>query len=273
MRTSTNLTTQNLKLSYALSLAIALLMTVVSLAGLFSQSSLYPSEELRRSFVSNDLVNIFIGLPILLGSMWLTRRGVLIGLLFWPGALFYVAYNYIAYAVAMPFTFQFIIYLLLVFWSLYGAWRLLSGMDSTVIQQRLKGAVPERFAGGVLAGLGTLFFLWRTSLVLSALTGGTTLAKPELGVVVADLLTTPIWVIGGVMLWKRRPFGYLTGAGLLFLGSMLFIGLLVFFILQPFLTEVPFPVSDFVVVLVMGLICFVPFGLFVRGALSSEAGI
>jgi hypothetical protein len=79
-------TTQNLTLSYTFSLAVALLMTGVSLAALLVQSAIYPTEELRRSFVSNDVVNLFIGLPILLGSMWLTRRGKLIGLLFWPGA-------------------------------------------------------------------------------------------------------------------------------------------------------------------------------------------
>lgn len=272
MNNSGVLDTQDLRLSYALSLAIALLMTVTSLAGLLSQSSLYPTEELRQTFVSNDVVNLFIGLPILLGSMWLAKRGILIGLLFWPGALFYIAYNYIAYAVAIPFTFQFLIYLFLVFWSVYATLRLLSNMDPVAIRQKLEGAVPERFAGGVLAGLGTLFFFWRISLIFSGLIGGVTLANPELGVVVADLLITPIWVVGGVMLWRRKAFGYLTGAGLLFLGSMLFIGLLVFFILQPLLTNTPFPVIDFVVVLVMGLICFVPFGLFVRGVLSSEDG-
>jgi O-antigen/teichoic acid export membrane protein len=51
---------------------------------------------------------------------------------------------------------------------------------------------------------------------------------------------------------------------------MLFIGLLVFFILQPFLTDTPFPVTDFVVIAVMGLICFIPFVLFVRGVASKE---
>jgi hypothetical protein len=34
-----------------------------------------------------------IGLPILRGSMGLARRGKLLGLLLWPGALFYVLYH------------------------------------------------------------------------------------------------------------------------------------------------------------------------------------
>ncbi len=260
--------TRPLTAVYVLSLVVALLMAAGSLAGLLFQSAIYPTEELRRSFVSNDVVNLFIGLPILLGSMALARRDKLIGLLFWPGALFYVAYNSIAYAVAMPFTLPFLLYLALVVLSVYTMLGLLSRMDSAVIQQRLKGAAPERFAGGVLAGFGTVFFLWRISLLVQALTGQAALARPELAVAVADLLITPAWVVGGVLLWRRQAFGTVAGVGLLFQASMLFIGLLVFFALQPFLAATPFPVADFVVIFVMGLIFFIPFGLYVRSVLS-----
>jgi O-antigen/teichoic acid export membrane protein len=51
---------------------------------------------------------------------------------------------------------------------------------------------------------------------------------------------------------------------------MLFVALLIFFILQPFLTATPFPVTDFIVIAVMGLVCFIPFGLFVRGVLNAQ---
>ena len=88
---------------------------------------------------------------------------------------------------------------------------------------------------------------------------------PALGVLVADLLTTPVWMAGGVWLWRRHALGYAAGAGLLFQASMLFVGLLVFFILQPFLTAMAFPQQDFLVIFVMGLVCFIPLALFIRG--------
>jgi hypothetical protein len=268
MNTASLPITRHLTLAYGLSLVVALLMSAASLAGLLFQSAVYPTDDLRHSFVPTDVVNLFIGLPILLGSMALARRGRSIGLLFWPGALFFVTYHYIAYTVAMPFTRPFVLYLALVALSVYTLHRLLSSMDSAAIQQRLKGAVSERLAGGVLAGFGVLFFLYNIGLVVQALTGQAALAGSELAVTVADLLTIPVWVIGGVLLWRRQALGYVTGAGLLFQASMLFIGLLVFFVLQPFLTATPFPSEDFVAVLVMGLVCFIPFGLFVRGVLS-----
>jgi len=250
---------------YALTFAVAVLMTAASVAGLLFPDTLYPTEALRHSFVSNDVVNLALGLPLLMGALALTRRGKLLGLLFWPGTLFYVIYNYIAYAVAMPLTWQFVIYLALVGLSAYAIFCLLESIDGATVHARLAGAVPVRFGGGVLVGLGALFFLRAGAALVGALVGRTPLPPAELAVLVADLLTTPLWVIGGVALWRRRTLGYVVGTGLLFQASMLFVALLVFFILQPFIAGAPFPVEDFGVILAMGLVCFAPFGLFLWG--------
>jgi hypothetical protein len=59
----------NLKPIYALSLVIAILMTLASVAGILLRIGIYSTDELVQSFVPNDVVNLFIGLPILLGSM------------------------------------------------------------------------------------------------------------------------------------------------------------------------------------------------------------
>lgn len=273
MNTSQLPVTRNISPSNTLSLLVALLMAVLSLAGVLFQSSVYPIEELRQSFVANDIVNLLIGLPVLLGSIWLARRGKLIGLLFWPGALFYVIYNYLAYTVAMGRTFLFLPSLCLVIVAAYTMVQLLQSMDLTAIQNVLQGVVIDRLAGGVLIGFGTLFFLRSIGQVAGILTGKITLQGAELGVLTADLLATPIWVIGGILLWRRLAWGYGVGMGLLFQASMLFTGLLIFFLLQPFLSTLPFRMEDFVVILVMGLVCFIPFGLFVRGVLSAGGRI
>ena len=260
---------QKLSQAYTLSLIIALLMAVMSLVSLLFQPVIYPGEELRRLFLSNDVVNLCICLPILLGSMALARSGRLIGLLFWPGALFYVTYNYLAYAIATRISWPFLVYLTLVALSIYTIVHLLTGTDLAEVRQALHGTVPERVIGGVLAGFGILFFVMQGAKVVQALTGQAPLTGGDLALVVTDLIIIPTWVVGGILLWRKRAFGYLVGAGLLFQASMLFIGLLVFFLLQPVVAAVPFPAGDFVVILVMGLICFVPFGLFVRGVMRA----
>ena len=261
---------RNLTLTYVLSFIIAILMAAASVAGLMYRAAIYPTDELLRTFVSNDVVNLFIGLPILFGSMWLAWRGKLIGLLFWPGALFFVLYNYIVYVFAMPLNVAFLLHLALVTLSVYTLIGLVASIDGKAVQQRLTGAVPERLAGGVLAGLGLLFFLQVISVIVNALTRQTPITETEVALHTADFLIAPAWVIGGLLLWRRKEFGYVTGLGLLFQASMLFIGLIIFLLLQPFLTTAPFVLVDVVVIFIMGLICFIPFALFVRGVVSNR---
>jgi hypothetical protein len=243
-------------------------MAAASLAGIFFQLNIYTTEAVRRAFFANDLVNLFIGLPILLGSMELAKRDKLIGLLFWPGALFYVTYNYVAYATALISVPQTVFYLALAVLSILTIFQLLSSMDTTAVSARLAGHVPERLGGGILVGLGALFFVQALAQVVVILSGQPAPEGATIPTLVADLVTTPAWIAGGILLWRKRPLGHLCGLGLVFQASMLFIGLLIFFILQPILYAVSFPASDFVVIFVMGLVCFIPFGLFVRGVLS-----
>ena len=258
--------TNRLALLGAASLVVALLMAILSIAGLLFQEAVYPTEELRQSFVANDVVNLLIGLPILLVSMALARRGKLIGLLFWPGALFFVVYNAIAYVFALPAGWPFLLYLLLLALAVYTLIGLVASIDADAVQARLAGKVPERLAGGVLMGLGVLFLLRGIGVIAAATEP---LPRTELAVLVADFLTIPAWILGGALLWRRQALGYVAGVGLLFQASMLFVGLIIFLLLQPILTDAPFAVADVAVVFVMGLVCFVPFGLFTRGLVRS----
>ncbi len=59
------------------------------------------------------------------------------------------------------------------------------------------------------------------------------------------------------------------GTGLLFQANMLFIGPIAILILQPFLIEASFVLTDVVVVFLMGLIFLIPFALFIRGVVKS----
>jgi hypothetical protein len=120
----------------------------------------------------------------------------------------------------------------------------------------------KKLAGGVLAGFGLLFLLRVIGVLAMALFRGTLVAETELAVNVSDFFVSPALLIGGILLWRRRELGYVTGLGLLFQASMLFISLIVFLLLQPFLMGVPFAAGDVIVVFVMGQICFIPFALF-----------
>jgi len=264
------LVSHNLKLGYFFSTLILVTTAVASIAGLLYPNDIYPTDELRRSFLANDVVNLFIGLPILLLSMWLAWRGRLVGLLLWPGAIFYGLYNYLVYLFGMPLNVMFLLYLAVVTLSIYTIIGLVAGIDGEVVKRRLSGRVPERFAGGVLVILGLPFF-WRVIVVIvSALLDQVPIPKTELALLVTDFLISPAWVIGGLLLWRRQALGYVSGTGLLFQASMLFIGAIAVLALQPFLVDTPLLLADIIALIVMGAVCFIPFGLFVRGVVKSS---
>lgn len=266
---STNLpVARNLTAVYVSSLVVALLMTVASVVGLLYPDRIYPTEEMQQSFRANDVVNLALGLPILLGSMWFARRGRLLGLLFWPGALFVAFYNAVAYSFGLPLGAGFMLALAQATLSAYTTAGLVASIDGNAVRERLGKAVPVRVTGGALAGAGFLFLLLAVSMMVNGITGQAPIAEPELGTQVADFFIIPALIIGGVQLWRRKPLGYVTGVGLLFQTSMLFVGLIAFFILQPILTAAPFALTDTIVVALMGLIIFIPFGLLLRGVVS-----
>jgi len=269
---SANTTEPNLPIGSGLvptstfTLLIAILMAAASVFGLFWSHRAYSSQELYRTFVPNDAVNLCVGLPMLVVPLLLARRGSLIGLLCLPGALLFVLYSYLVYLFAVPLNAGFPLYLALVGLSTYTLVSLLAHTDSSAVRELLKGAVHERAAGGILTVLGVLFLVRALVVLVRGVIQHMPVAKTELAVGTSDLLITPAWIICGVLLFRKRTFGYVAGLGPLYQASGLFIGLIVFLFLQPILMGTPFRPTDVAIILVAGSICFVPLTLFVRGA-------
>lgn len=250
---------------YWLSVFIAILVAVSSAAGLLYPKSIYPTEELYQSFLPNDIINLLIGLPVLLVSIWLTRRGKLVGLLFWPGALFYMVYNYLVYLVSMPVNVFYFVFPVLVIGSLVLSIRLLMSLDGAEISQKLTGKVPEKFGGGVMVLFGVGFIARVVMMVINSVTNQVAMPITEVGLHLADVVFSVAFLVGGIQLWRRRIFGYLAGLGLLFQASMLFVGLIGVLLIQPLLIGGDVSWGDIAAVFLMGFVTFIPFGLFVGG--------
>jgi hypothetical protein len=264
--TMTAYLSHDLKPAYLLSLLIAALMGIASGLGLLNPQAIYPSEALRQSFFTNDVVNLAVGLPALLIALWLAWRGRLVGLLFLPGALMFVLYTYLAYIFSMPPGWYYLLLLTLVALSAYTLIGLVAIWELDAIGSRLAGRVPARLTGILLLIFGTFVFLRVFAVVYNATNDPGAVSPADLAVLPADFLISPAWIIGGALLLKNRALGYASGLGLLFQASMLFIGLIAFMLLQPLMTEALFDPAGVLVVAAMSLVCLIPFGLYLRGA-------
>jgi hypothetical protein len=263
--------TRSLTLPFAGSLIVALLVLIATVAGLLYSTALYPTEEMRLLKLPTDLFSLVVGLPLLLGSMWLARRGKLLGLLCWPGVLLYVLYIYLSYAIGVPFSVLFPVYTLLLPMSAYTLIGLVASIDAAAVRQRLAAAVPERVAGGILIVFAILFSLINLANVTAALNRPTVYYLLDYPVWIADFaVVAPAWLIGGVLLWQRKAFGYVAGAALLLLGCMMFVGVVFALALPALYAASPVDVTSIVFILVASLFCFVPLALFARGIVRSE---
>lgn len=251
-----------------LSLAVTALMGIGSVVGLV-RPEVYPVDA-RDAFVPNDAVNLALGVPALLLAAWQGPRGSLLATLAWPGALGYVVYTYTAYLAGLPFGWLSILSLALVLSSVWGIAAVLRHVDAPGLRDRLGRAVPIRLGGWVAVAFGCVFAI-RAAAILTAVPGGAQPPASEVGVLVADLVVSAAWVVGGATMVRRRPAGYAVGLGILVLANLLFAGLLMVLLLGPALTGADLAVEDVVVVAAMWPVTLVPGVLFGRGVAASEA--
>jgi hypothetical protein len=278
---------RDLTLAYRASLLIALLIVVMSVGGLaWGSTSLYGVDTNRAlgvsastagvlvpGFLVQDAFNLVVGLPILVGVLWLARRGSLGGLLLWPGALFYLVYTYVHYLSGAPFSALFLGYVAIVALSAYTTIGLVASIDGDIVRQRLAGAVPPRIVGGVLVGLALLTIGQDASgAVATALAGGSPIDPLARGVWITDLtLGVPAMLIVGGLLWRRAALGYVAAAGLLLSFGMTSVVIAAMIALQPVLTGAPIDGATVMGLLIFGAVSLAPLLVFARGTASRRA--
>jgi hypothetical protein len=278
---------RDLTLAYTLSLLVAGLMAGVSAAGLtLGFAGLYGADPrlalgateaeaglLVPGLLGQDAFNLVVGVPLLLGCLWLARRGSLVGLLFWPGALLYELYWYVLYLIGAPFSVLFLLYAAVVALSAYAIIALVSSIDGEQVRRRLAGFVPARALGGILVGLALLTLAQDASGALATALAGSAPTDPlARHVWIADLaVEVPAVLVGGVLLWRRRQLGYVAGAGLLLQYGLNPLGLEASTVLRAVLTTSPLDVATIVVLLTFSAVCFASLAFFVRG--TADVGV
>jgi hypothetical protein len=278
-----------LKPAYLLSAIMAILMAMVSAAGLaLGFTGLYGADPklalgvteaeaglLVPGLLGQDVFNLVVALPLLLVTMWLALRGSLVGLLLWPGALFYGLYWYVLYLIGAPFSVLFLLYVPLVALSAYTIIALLSTIDAEQARQQLADIVPARIIGGILIVLALLTLAQDASgAFVTALAENAPIDPDARHVWISDLvLQAPAVLVGGVLLWRHEALGYVVGAGLLFQYVLSALGFVASMALRAILTGSPLDAVACIVLLVFGVICSVPLvWIFIRGAKVAGAG-
>lgn len=248
------------------------LVLIGSLAGILFPTDVYSGGGVVAEFLPNDIVSLLLGVPTLLMGLALSRRGRWTGLPLWLGAVLAAFYNAIAYVVGATSALHKAANLLVVGLAVYLSLSLLFSIDAAAISQRLQGAVPARVSGVILSLFGGAFGLRAIGMLLPAFSERPALASAELAVLIADLVSGALWVVAGVLLWRRTPLGYLLGSSVLFQTAILFVGLVLFLLLQPAMMGTAARLGEALQVLLMGLPVYLLLGLFLRSMKADRGG-
>ena len=201
--------------AFRLSAVIAALMAIASASGLF----LHPYRDapwIRSAWFGNDLVTLLVAVPLLVWALSAVRRGSRAGQLVRWAMLGYSVYNYAFYLFGAKLNALFPLYVALFVLPAFALILSLGTADLREIASGFAGKTPVRLVSGYMlfTGLG-LGVAWLGQWAAFVFAG----TVPSIGedafslVAALDLsFMVPLFLLGGVLLWRRAPWGYVLGA-------------------------------------------------------------
>lgn len=187
--------------------------------GLYSNDSV--SEVAQGKAI--DIVTAIIGVPLLIISLYLSVKKSLKGRLLLTGTLGYFLYTYISYVFLWMYNPMFIVYVIIMSSSFFAFTLLMMSYDIKDVSSAFDKKLPVKFLGGFqILFAAALCLLWMKK-IFPTIIYGTVPAGLEhystLAIQGMDLgFIVPIATLSGVLLIKRKPFGYLLSSVMILKG-------------------------------------------------------
>jgi hypothetical protein len=190
--------------------------------GLYTDDTQWAIAALR----GGDLVTLVFVVPGLLLAMSLARRGSVRAGLVWGGLLAYGVYNYAFYVFGAAFDDLFLAHVVAFSTSIFALVAWVSDVDAPATAARFGPRAPRRSVAVLMLAIAAIFAtLWTTFATVQAVTGHLALGAatlPGMHLVFAlDLsLMVPSMAVGGIWLWRRTPWGYVSATALCVFGAV-----------------------------------------------------
>ena len=161
----------------------------------------------------NDIVTLFVGLPMLAISTWLAVRSSLRGRLLLTGTIGFFLYTYLSMSMLTSFNALFLVYVAIFAFSLYAFILCMLSFDLATLPQQFSERLPRGRIAGLLFLIGAfLTIAWLGKVVppmtqnqIAALDNTTTFVIQAM-----DLsLIVPLAILAGILLLRKSAWGYL----------------------------------------------------------------
>jgi hypothetical protein len=200
--------------------ALALLATAAALAGLLVDGVYRgpaATAEMLRAF---DLVTLVVA-PALAATTMLARRGHARAQLVSAGLVAHLVYAYAYYLFGTGFNDLFLLHAAVLATGTVALVVTLVHVDADALTRHLAGWAGARIVAGILGVLAiSLGALWSYAAVDNAVTGeipaGSRLVETDtvvhLGMALDLVLLVPLYTTAAVLLWRRRPWGFVVAS-------------------------------------------------------------
>ncbi|MDJ0692373.1 MAG: hypothetical protein QNJ41_28280 [Xenococcaceae cyanobacterium MO_188.B32] len=203
------------KSAYILSAIIGILMIVASVGGLLLDKLYQDNPFVISAWYSNDLITLFVAVPVLFTALFLAMGGSQRAQLVWLGMLAYTLYNYAFYLFGAALNNFFLVYAALFTLSIFALIFGLASLDVKGIAKQFDRNTPVKwiasyilfvalFLGGfwIILSLNYVFTKEIPQILVAVDSHTNLIAALDLSIVVSFGLLGAIW------LWKHKPWGY-----------------------------------------------------------------
>jgi hypothetical protein len=172
-------------------------------------------------FTAADVITLALAIPILVVSILMYRRGSLAGGLMMTGALSYFLYNYTSMGFGAAYNNLFLAYTLIFSASLYGLILVLLSFDLKTLPSHFRPDLPRNGIGIFLIVSGIILSLiWLVLSIVPALLASKTPIEAAYYTTfttgIIDIgMVAPALILGGVLIRRGTPFGYLLASTML----------------------------------------------------------
>ena len=186
----------------------------------------YETVSIAAQAIAQDVVTLLIGIPLLVISMILFKKGSLQGKLLLSGTLAYFLYTYASFAFGAAYNILFLAYVSLFSLSLFAFIFALMEIDIPTLPKHFSSGLPRRTIAIFLFIVGSFLLLAWLGRIVPALLAN----QPPLGlesyttliIQALDLgLVMPIAFLSGILLLKKSAWGYLLSSIVLIKGVTL----------------------------------------------------
>ncbi|HPG40220.1 MAG TPA: hypothetical protein PLP19_14780 [bacterium] len=186
----------------------------------------YETVSTAAQAIAQDAVTLILGVPLLIIALVLSLKGSLRGQLLLSGTLAYFLYTYASFVFGAAYNVLFLLYVALFSLSLFAFILSIMAIDVSGLAVQFSPKLPRRAIAVFMFAVGLFLIMAWLGRIVPALVNN----RPPLGlessttlvIQALDLgLVIPLAILAGILLWRRRPWGYMLTAIVLIKGFTL----------------------------------------------------